>query len=136
MKWKEDVFNGLTHFDGISTSSDLKTVYKKLGFEFLPDYIVTSEILSEKDFKNDENISKVISKQEALKDWNELLKSIKIMNYVLMSGAVFLSLIVLYNLGVLAISEMQIEFATMKGVFYVFGGAIGFARFWLSCFSS
>lgn len=96
---------------GITISAE---EYKKLGFEFLPDYIVTSEILSEKDFKNDENISKVISKQEALKDWNELLKSIKIMNYVLMSGAVFLSLIVLYNLGVLAISEMQIEFATMK----------------------
>lgn len=90
-----------------------KDFYEKIGGKYTP----TTFYLSNNDLAKKEELTKYLniqSKSVVTNNLNQMLKTILNTLAVLLSLAIFLGIVVFYNMGVLSFCEQEIQFATMK----------------------
>ena len=90
-----------------------KDFYKRIGGKYVP----TTFYLSNNDLAKKEELTKYLniqSKSVVTNNLNQMLKTILNTLAVLLSLAIFLGIVVFYNMGVLSFCEQEIQFATMK----------------------
>ena len=87
-----------------------RETFENLGYTFVPTAIVTTQ----KDIAHHEGISSTLSTSQIVDGWDELTEAMMLMVYVLIGGAAILSIVVLYNLGLLSFTEMAHDMATLK----------------------
>ena len=90
-----------------------KDFYERMGEKYTP----TTFYLSNNDLAKKEELTKYLniqSKSVVTDNLNQMLKTILNTLAVLLSLAIFLGIVVFYNMGVLSFCEQEIQFATMK----------------------
>ena len=90
-----------------------KDFYERMGETYTP----TTFYLSNNDLAKKEELTKYLniqSKSVVTDNLNQMLKTILNTLAVLLSLAIFLGIVVFYNMGVLSFCEQEIQFATMK----------------------
>ena len=80
------------------------------GLNFTPTGILTSHKFGQ----NFDSIKSVTSMEEMKESWNVMTTSVMMMVYVITVVAVFLAILVLYNLQILSFTEMEREIVTLK----------------------
>ena len=89
-----------------------KKYYESLGLKYIPDSLYTN-----KDLKNVTNIKGILSfqsKAELKTGIDTMLDVMKSMIAIISFVAVFLCIIIIYNIGVLSFAEKNYQFATLK----------------------
>lgn len=89
-----------------------RSCFEDLELEFSPTSILTPSNVSEKP----DGISSILSNSQLVGNWDEMAESMMIMVYILILAAAILSIVVLYNLGLLSFTEMERDMATLKVV--------------------
>lgn len=84
--------------------------FESLGQNFHPTSILSGEKVSE----NLSGIDSIQSTADIVAGWDDLTEAMYTMVYVLIAAAAILSVVVLYNLGLLSFTEMEREMATLK----------------------
>lgn len=84
--------------------------FEELGFSFRP----TSILSAQKMTGTYEGIAGILSTADILQSWDDLTEAMMVMVYILILAAAVLSVVVLYNLGLLSFTEMEREMATLK----------------------
>ena len=85
---------------------------ESLGIEYQPDSLYTNKDLSNiKEIKNVETIQDIESLREGMEG---MLSMMKTMLILIISIAILLGGIIIYNLGILSYTEKQYQFATLK----------------------
>ena len=90
-----------------------KDFYERMGEKYTP----TTFYLSDNDLAKNEELTKYLniqSKSVVTNNLKQMLKTILNTLAVLLSLAIFLGIVVFYNMGVLSFCEQEIQFATMK----------------------
>ena len=90
-----------------------KDFYKRMGEKYTP----TTFYLSDNDLTKEEELTKhlnIQSKAVVTDNLKQMLKTILNTLAVLLSLAIFLGIVVFYNMGILSFCEQEIQFATMK----------------------
>ena len=90
-----------------------KDFYERMGEKYTP----TTFYLSNNDLAKKEELTKYLniqSKSVVTDNLKQMLKTILNTLAVLLSLAIFLGIVVFYNMGVLSFCEQEIQFATMK----------------------
>lgn len=90
-----------------------KDFYERMGGKYVP----TTFYLPNNDLAKKEELTKYLniqSKSVVTNNLNQMLKTILNTLVVLLSLAIFLGIVVFYNMGVLSFCEQEIQFATMK----------------------
>ena len=80
------------------------------GLNFTPTNIITGEKFGE----NFDSIKSVTSIEKMEESWDQMTTAVMMMVYVVTVVAVALAILVLYNLGILSFTEMEMEIATLK----------------------
>ena len=89
-----------------------KKYLESLGIEYKPDTLYTNNNLSEtKEIKNIETIQDINNLKEGM---NGMLSTMKTMLVLIISIAILLGGIIIYNLGILSYTEKEYQFATLK----------------------
>lgn len=83
---------------------------KDLDLNYTPTSIVTSEHIDE-DY---DGVRTANSMKDMTSSWDELTESMWLLIYILIFFASILSVVVLYNLGLLSFTEIEREIATLK----------------------
>jgi putative ABC transport system permease protein len=110
-KWVE---TKITKIHADSNSQGLiitKQKLQELGLNYTPTRIVTNNHI---DNNNYSAIKSFSSKETRIQNWNDLMMAAGLLIFVLIIAAASLSVIVIYNLGLLSFIEIQREIATMK----------------------
>lgn len=84
--------------------------FKDLGYNYTPTSILTSEHIN----KNYTGVDTVNTIDDLVNSWNDLTESMIIMVFTLITFASILSIVVLYNLGLLSFTEIERDMATLK----------------------
>jgi putative ABC transport system permease protein len=84
--------------------------FESLGLTFTPTSVLSAERVTT-DF---DGLAAVRSTAESISGWDDLTEAMYIMVYLLIAAAAVLSVVVLYNLGLLSFTEMERELATLK----------------------
>jgi putative ABC transport system permease protein len=84
--------------------------FEALGMEFRPTAVVSPERVT----ADLEGVDSVTSTADSAAGWDDLTEAMYIMVYLLIAAAAVLSVVVLYNLGLLSFTEMEREMATLK----------------------
>ena len=90
-----------------------KDFYERIGEKYTP----TTFYLSNNDLTKEEELTKYLniqSKAVVTDNLKQMLKTILNTLAVLLSLAIFLGIVVFYNMGILSFCEQEIQFATMK----------------------
>lgn len=87
-----------------------KEKLENLGINYTPTSIVTSEHVD----KNYSIVKAASSKEMRTERWNNMLMAAWVLIYSLIAAASILSIVVLYNLGLLSFTEIEREIATLK----------------------
>ena len=90
-----------------------KDFYERMGEKYTP----TTFYLSDNDLTKEEELTKhlnIQSKAVVTDNLKQMLKTILNTLAVLLSLAIFLGIVVFYNMGILSFCEQEIQFATMK----------------------
>ena len=90
-----------------------KDFYERMGEKYTP----TTFYLSDNDLTKNEELTKYLnvqSKAVMTDNLKQMLKTILNTLAVLLSLAIFLGIVVFYNMGILSFCEQEIQFATMK----------------------
>ena len=90
-----------------------KDFYERVGEKYTP----TTFYLSDNDLAKNEELTKYLniqSKAVMTDNLKQMLKTILNTLAVLLSLAIFLGIVVFYNMGILSFCEQEIQFATMK----------------------
>ena len=87
-----------------------RVYFESQGMTFQPTAILSAERVLE----NIEGVDSVQSTADSIAGWNDLTEAMYIMVYLLIIAAAVLSVVVLYNLGLLTFTEMEREMATLK----------------------
>lgn len=90
-----------------------KTAFESLGQTFVETSVVTKSI-SEEELKQTEGIKSAISKERQYENTNTVAESVMTIVKLLIIASVLLSVVILYNLGILSFVERTREYATMK----------------------
>jgi len=109
-KWVESEVKALYRDPSSQGLTMTREVFEKLGYSFVPTSIVTAEKVIDKY----DDVSAVLSTSEIISGWNEMTEAMMTMVFVLIVGAAILSIVVLYNLGLLSFTEMERDMATLK----------------------
>lgn len=83
---------------------------EKLGYDFKTTSILSAEHVQDKPA----GIASIQHTDDLAADWDDLTQAMMTMVYVLIGAASVLSIVVLYNLGLLSFTEMERELATLK----------------------
>jgi putative ABC transport system permease protein len=84
--------------------------FEKYGFKWKPTAILSARTVSGKY----DGVESITLTSESIKGWDELTEAVFIMVYLLIVAAAILSVVVLYNLGLLSFTEMERSLATLK----------------------
>jgi putative ABC transport system permease protein len=84
--------------------------FESLGMIFHPTAILSTETVT----AQPEVVDSVTSTAESMAGWDDLTDAMYTMVYLLIAAASVLSIVVLYNLGLLSFTEMEREMATLK----------------------
>ncbi len=95
---------------GVSMS---KVYYESLGQSFVSTTLLIDDA-REKDVADDPQIYSAVSEKRQKNDMKELSESVMTIVRLLILASVFLSVVILYNLGILSFGERIREYATMK----------------------
>ncbi|MDR0813237.1 MAG: ABC transporter permease [Oscillospiraceae bacterium] len=87
-----------------------RTHFEAIGFTFHPTAILSAEAIA----AQLDGVDSVRSTAESMAGWDDLTEAMYIMVYLLIAAAAVLSVVVLYNLGLLSFTEMEREMATLK----------------------
>ena len=83
---------------------------EKTDYYYTETGILTAEDVS----KNYTGVSSITTRDELSKGWDDMSEAMYLMIFVLIFFAAILSIVVLYNLGLLSFTEIQRELATLK----------------------
>jgi putative ABC transport system permease protein len=83
---------------------------ESLGMTFRPTAILSAETAA----AQLDGVDSVTSTAESMAGWDDLTDAMYTMVYLLIAAASVLSIVVLYNLGLLSFTEMEREMATLK----------------------
>ena len=109
-KWVETKITKI-HVDSNSQGLIMtKHKLEELGLNYTPTRIVTNDHV-DKDYSAIKSFS---SKETQIQSWKSIMMAAWLLIFVLIIAAVILSVIVIYNLGLLSFIEIQREIATMK----------------------
>lgn len=86
----------------------------KVGGVFLPTSLYVGNNSNIDKIKNENYTKDVYVLDSQLKEADEVLSSIKAIIFMLIAAAVFLSVVILYNLGILSYTERSREYATLR----------------------
>ena len=103
----------ITQLDRNPTAQGLsmsREVFEELGYSFRATSIVTAEAVT----VPPDGVSAILSTTDIITGWADLTEAMMIMVYVLIAGAAVLSIVVLYNLGLLSFTEKERDMATLK----------------------
>lgn len=92
--------------------------WQTLSGAFTPNVLLSGNSDMAEDAINCSYVSEVITLEEQLEQANEVINSILMVIVILMASALLLSIIILYNLGVLSFTERSREYATLKVIGY------------------
>jgi putative ABC transport system permease protein len=84
--------------------------FESLGFTFR----ATSVLSAQKITGTYDGVERIQSTAAMIEGWDDLTEAMDTMVYLLIAAAAVLSIVVLYNLGVLSFTEMEREMATLK----------------------
>ncbi|MDR1272078.1 MAG: ABC transporter permease [Clostridiales Family XIII bacterium] len=84
--------------------------FESLGMDFHPTAIISAEEVT----GNMDGVESIQSTADSAAGWDDLTEAMYVMIYLLIAAAAVLSVVVLYNLGLLAFTEMEREMATLK----------------------
>ncbi|MDR0519524.1 MAG: ABC transporter permease [Clostridiales Family XIII bacterium] len=84
--------------------------FESLGMEFRP----TAVLSAKKVVRDIDGVDSVVLTSESSTGWDDLTEAMYTMVYLLIAAAAVLSVVVLYNLGMLSFTEMEREMATLK----------------------
>ena len=87
-----------------------REVYESYGYTYKPTAILTAEKVT----ADYDGITSAASTSQITGGWDDLTEAMLIMVYLLIAGAALLSVVVLYNLGLLSYTEMERDMATLK----------------------
>ena len=87
-----------------------RETFEKLQFTFQPTSVITAEKVN----NQYDGVASVFSTSELMAGWEDLTEAMMLMVYILIGGAALLSVVVLYNLGLLSFTEMERDMATLK----------------------
>lgn len=90
-----------------------RSVFEGLEYDFAPTSILTNMTLPD-DITDEDEVSSVLNVASMKASFNETMEIMNSIVYVMISAAVILGLVVLYNLGVLSFVEKTREVATLK----------------------
>lgn len=85
---------------------------ENLGYDFTVTAILAPETVSEQP----PGIASIQQNEDLIKGWDDLTEAMMTMVYLLISAAVVLAVVVLYNLGILSFNEKERDLATLKVV--------------------
>lgn len=90
-----------------------KAAYEALGKKFIPTSILVNDITS-KELAEFDNIKVAISKEQQYMNTKTVANSVMSIVKLLVMASILLSVVILYNLGILSFVERSREYATMK----------------------
>lgn len=91
-----------------------KTAWEKLGSTFSPNTLYAGNSTNLNKIEDMDCIGEAITLSEQLHDANKVLDSVNIIVILLLASAILLSIVILYNLGMLSYTERSREYATLK----------------------
>ena len=89
-------------------------IYKDKVKNFEPNTIYIGDSEAYEQAKKEESISNIISIKKQQDNMKEMMDSVHSIMYILIVAAFVLSVVILYNLGILSYLERYREYATMK----------------------
>lgn len=95
-----------------------KAAWENLKQNFTPNALLVGSKQLEDNVKNHRFVKESITLTEQLEQADDILSSVTIVIVMLMAGALLLSIIILYNLGILSFTERSREYATLKVIGY------------------
>ena len=108
--WVETTVTQLDRNPTVQGLSMSREVFEKLGYDFWATSIVSAETVTE----SLDGVSIILSTTDIVAGWDDLTEAMMLMVYVLIVGAAILSIVVLYNLGLLSFTEKERDMATLK----------------------
>lgn len=91
-----------------------KEAWEKLGGTFTPNTLFVGNSFKLKEIENLSCVSEITKLDDQLKDANEVLQNVKMIVALLLIAAILLSIVILYNLGILSYTERSREYATLR----------------------
>ena len=111
-QWYKTKIVGLNRDPQSQNLNMTKAYYESLGLEYKPDCVYTNEDLSEvKQINGAKSIQNISELEQGMKS---MLETMRTMVALLVVVASVLGAVIIYNLGVLSLSEKQYQFATLK----------------------
>jgi putative ABC transport system permease protein len=84
--------------------------FESLGFGWRPTAIISAEEV----YNSFDGVDSINLTADSIAGWDDLTEAMFIMVYLLIAAATVLSIVVLYNLGLLSFTEMERSLATLK----------------------
>jgi len=109
-KWVESKIAAVYRNPTMQGLTMTREVFEELHYSFK----ATSILTLEKNIESFDGISMILSTSAIINGWDDLTEAMMLMVYILIAGAAVLSIVVLYNLGLLSFTEMERDMATLK----------------------
>ena len=109
-KWVKTKITSLNRNPTAQGLSMPHQVFEELGYTFKATSVVTAEKVTEEH----DGVSAVLSTSQIIEGWDDLTEAMLLMVFVLIAAAAVLSIVVLYNLGLLSFTEKERDMATLK----------------------
>ena len=110
--WRKTKIVGMNRDPQSQSLNMTKEFYESLGLDYKPDSIYTNENLE--NVKELDGAKAVQNLEELKKGVQNLLGTMKTLIVIMVIVASALGMIIIYNLGILSLSEKQYQFATLK----------------------
>ena len=110
--WYKTKIAGFNRDPQSQSLNSTRTFYESLGLEYKPDSLYTNEDLSEVEELN--GVKTIQNIKELKSGMESMLKTMKMVIVILIIVAAILGSVIIYNLGILSLSEKQYQFATLK----------------------
>lgn len=112
-KWQYTRITQIYRDPSVQGITMTRKVFEELEYSFMPTSILTNMSVSE-DLIDEDEVSSVLNIAQMKAAFSETMEIMNSMVYVMVTAAVLLGLVVLYNLGVLSFVEKTREVATLK----------------------
>lgn len=113
-EWQESRVASVCRDPQLQQFSMTRTAYEGLGFEYRPDSLYTKEVLEDVKDSDLAGVSAIQSIAALRQQMNSMLEMISSMIWLFIGIAAFLGFIIIYNMGILSLSEKMYQFATLK----------------------
>lgn len=110
--WQTSTIEAIYRHPTLQGISMTKDYYTSCGYTFVPTAILSAQEVTLKD----EGIASIMNRLELMRGWDDMTEGMTLMITILIMAAVVLAIVVLYNLGILSLTEMERDLATLKVV--------------------